>query len=455
MPITIIMAQRIAGPPDNTQLNSERPEKEVTTTTCEDKTGLNVGLITDTGDVTVQNPLPSDGDSVYCKDIDIENSEIGDFSGEVCDFFNDLTSISTNTTSDNPKILTIRFKRSLQTSSIGIGCNDTTKSFSNVIVKLLGSGDEIRQIIDLSSDNTKYNSLVPKFIPDTANGIILEFHTPDQICLSNLIIYKSINNNSRIQALDEITGEIINIEGRDGKLNVAPEYKNDIPADYYLYRTDTTQTITSDTSIDDTVINVTDTTGVVVGDAITIYEDISMFQSLVTATTATTITISSPLDYEFTTGAIVETGVWSMNVDGSTIPQIFSIKAPPNKRLHLHTIGVSMLDATAMDDGKFGGITALTNGVIFRIENDFIKNLALIVNNLGFWENGFETSYVDQTLGPAGQYGFRARRKLPEINGTILQLEKEETSKFEIIIRDDLTDLNQMTTTINGHLIPD
>ena len=40
--------------------------------------------------ISIQNPLPADGDSVYCKDIDVDNSDLGDFSGEICDLFDSL-----------------------------------------------------------------------------------------------------------------------------------------------------------------------------------------------------------------------------------------------------------------------------------------------------------------------------------------------------------------------------
>ena len=47
---------------------------------------------------TVQYPVPTDGDSVYYKDICPDCSDIGDFSGEVFDLFNDLHTIIENTT---------------------------------------------------------------------------------------------------------------------------------------------------------------------------------------------------------------------------------------------------------------------------------------------------------------------------------------------------------------------
>ncbi|OYT15315.1 MAG: hypothetical protein B7C24_13705 [Bacteroidetes bacterium 4572_77] len=228
------------------------------------------------------------------------------------------------------------------------------------------------------------------------------------------------------------------------------DYKSQLPADYYIYNIQATPSISSNASIDDEVLTVTSSTGVVAGNVITIYEGTVMFQSLVTATTATTISIGSPLDFAFTTAATVETGLWNMNVDGSSTTQIFKIKAPIGTSLHVHVFSLTMLDSTAMDDGKFGGITQLTNGMVGRFVNGMTKNLALIVNNIGFYEAGFNTEYSSKA--PAGQYGFRAKRQMADVNGTVMLINGVDGDEFQIHIRDDLTDLDQFACTISGHM---
>ena len=400
----------------------------------------------------VQYPLPTNGDSIYVKDINVNYSDNGNFSGVITDYFDNLKTVNTDSTNNSIKSIKVWFQRSMQTYSIGFGCDDPNKNFSNIKIKLLGSSETIREVVDKTTDNTKYNSLTLDFEPSKANGVIIEFHTIDEVCLSNLIIWKAENDISQIVAVDEITNEVENVKSRSGSLNVAPTYKDDIVADYYLYRTDATVSITTNTSIDDKSINVNSTVGVVVGDVITIYEYIYMFQSLVTATNATHITFGSPLDFNFTSNALVEIGEWNMAVDGSVTPQIFTIKSPPNQSIHIHGYRSSILDTTDMDDGKFGGITQLTNGVIYRYVNGITKNLCLIVNNLGFYEIGFVTEYSDKA--PAGQYGFRARKDIPNLNGVAITLDYSDASEFQVHIQDDLTALDLFATIINGHMVP-
>ena len=169
-----------------------------------------------------------------------------------------------------------------------------------------------------------------------------------------------------------------------GALTTTNKFANYIPADYYMYKTNVTPSITSAVTLWDTTLYVNSASGITGGDVITVYEQDKMFQTLVVtaSTTANTISIQAPIDYAFTSAAVMEVGDWNMAVDGSSTPQTFSIKAPPLADIDFHTLNVSMLDATAMDDGKFGGIAQLTNGLIYRYNDGMNKNLALIVNNL-------------------------------------------------------------------------
>lgn len=220
-----------------------------------------------------------------------------------------------------------------------------------------------------------------------------------------------------------------------------------IPADFYLYNKIVDLTITSAVAIDDLIINTSSTVGLTNGDVITFYEGSWIFQNIVKSFTANTVTLNTKIDYAFTTSAIVETGAWNMAVNGSVTPQVFSFKAPITGIINVHTINVSMLDASDMDDGKYGGLTQLANGVDWRFVDGVTKHLAVIVNNLGFKEIGFDLDYT--TKAPAGQYGLHARRYINKINGTILYLSGDGT--FEVHINDDLTGLLLHTVTINGH----
>jgi uncharacterized protein YdeI (BOF family) len=149
-------------------------------------------------DNDIQSPAVINNDSIYIADIDIENSDNGDFTGSITDYFDSLKSINTNTTSDNPKRIKLWFERTVYAHEIGLGCDNIAKSFgSDITVKLLGSGEAIRYIENFSGLDG--NSDLLEFGPKAFNGIILEFNTASEVCLSNITIRKSVQIDATIQ----------------------------------------------------------------------------------------------------------------------------------------------------------------------------------------------------------------------------------------------------------------
>lgn len=151
-------------------------------------------------DVEVQSPLPSDGDSVYAKDVWSDESDLGDFSGTPSDLFNNLHSLLTNTTANNPKEIFIHFNRTIVSSVVGIGAY--SGNFSNVRIYIVNSGAVSTLVYDNSSDATKYTSQTIQ-LPVTAgfNAIRVQFHTTDTVTVSNFVILKTTGVVARLQAV--------------------------------------------------------------------------------------------------------------------------------------------------------------------------------------------------------------------------------------------------------------
>ncbi len=221
------------------------------------------------------------------------------------------------------------------------------------------------------------------------------------------------------------------------------------PVDLYLYNLVASPVLSEDTVVGDTTLTVVSSTGVAAGHAITIYNSDRLFQTLVTATTATTITLASSIDDVYTSTDSIETGLWNAAVDGEGTEQIFYIKPPHEGTMELHTVSIAMEDNAEMAIDEFGSLDALTNGVVFARTGSANKHLAILVNNLGFWESGFETHLDARTEQSAG---FRAIRDIVKVNGTTLLLEGTANDTFKLTVRDDLSDMNQMTITVHGHM---
>ena len=141
--------------------------------------------------VSVQYPLPTDGDSVYEKDINQDyGTTIGTFTGTVNSLVNDYDTEITDVTATNPKTFTIRFERPITASSIGIGSG--TGDFSNVKILLKDLSGTTRITVDDSASSTKHTSNLYPFQPNAFIEMVVEFHTTDAVKLNGMLCNRSI-----------------------------------------------------------------------------------------------------------------------------------------------------------------------------------------------------------------------------------------------------------------------
>ena len=167
-----------------------------------------VSLGNSTGDaISVQNPLPVNGDSVYLKDINQTSSDIYNFSGEITDLFDNVTSDIFDDTEDNPKQIVVALKRPIFNDSIKL-CT-STGSFSNVKLILRDAAGNIVKTIDESTSDTQYTSRSYDFAVTAWCNVLIQFHTTNQINLNYLLIPKITQNPSQI---DPYTAAFANID---------------------------------------------------------------------------------------------------------------------------------------------------------------------------------------------------------------------------------------------------
>jgi hypothetical protein len=171
----------------------------------------------------IQSPLPTDGDSVYVKDLWISESDVTGWvdldsaGGDVVSIpFNNLHTAIQNSSIDNPKTITIHFNRTVFLNQVGLGCADHPgESFSNVNVKILGSGGVERGVFDDSANDTKLTSYNYQFGPEVCNAVMLEFHTVDPVTVSNVTIQKVTSTSSILRATKP-DGTVTDIDATQG-----------------------------------------------------------------------------------------------------------------------------------------------------------------------------------------------------------------------------------------------
>lgn len=179
--------------------------------------------------VSIQNPYPVDGDSLYAKDVWEQESDIGNFSGSVTDLLDNLHSTISDVTANNPKEILIHFNRTVVSNAVGLGAN--SGNFSNVEIQIGNSGGVFTTVVDESADNTDYTSRTYQ-LPVTAgfNAIKFIFHTADAVSLSNLVVLKSRSNVSRLQATKD-NNEVTDIGATNNdNLRVSVQEYGDTPS---------------------------------------------------------------------------------------------------------------------------------------------------------------------------------------------------------------------------------
>jgi hypothetical protein len=173
-------------------------------------------IVFNSAPVSVENPFPTDGDSVYTKDVLSTVPDVGAI-------FENLGTV------DNvgPYSFYISFKRIVYASAIGIGCNDIAAGFGqSITVELLGSADEPRAIVQSTTGNVR--SRLVEFTPAAFKALRITFNDNTQIKVTGLTIRKEIAVESHIQGRD-VDGKVRNIQSsRLGSLHVRlEEYQGD------------------------------------------------------------------------------------------------------------------------------------------------------------------------------------------------------------------------------------
>lgn len=261
---------------------------------------------------------------------------------------------------------------------------------------------------------------------------------------------------------DSITGKNVRVESNGGlAVNIQDQTTEII--DVYLNQKIDDITLNVATALGDRTINISSNTLPVVGNYICL-KDVdgqAFYQGEILAVGGANpyvLTLDRPLDFTFSTSDGCSLNTVDMNIDGSVTPQIFKISPgglASSVRWDINRIIFRILDDLSMDDGKFGGIPKLTNGIVLRKVDGTWKNIFNVKSNGEFAERAYDTFYADRA--PAGQYGFRCRRTFngQDKNGVTIRLQSDDSDELQIIIQDNLTGLSAFRCVVQGHVVGD
>lgn len=228
--------------------------------------------------------------------------------------------------------------------------------------------------------------------------------------------------------------------------------------DLFLVRHDASFTLSANSTIFSRTIVATAGHGIVAGNTICLKEATYYYQGAVLNVSTNTITLDSPLDYAFTTACVASRGITNMNVNGSVTPQMFKVSPlglQDGILWHINRIIVVITDGAPMDDSLFGGIAALTNGVVLRLVNGHSHNMFNIKSNGDWALRAYDVSYSDKA--PAGSHGIRIRSSFngADKRGTPLPITAATggQDRLEVVIQDDLTGLDTFRMVAQGHRV--
>lgn len=223
--------------------------------------------------------------------------------------------------------------------------------------------------------------------------------------------------------------------------------------DFYFKKLLGLTSIAINTSVGDRTITLVNDHGFQQGEYISLLENDNASQFKVINVLSNVITLDSPLDYAYTILAEVRRSTINMNVNGSITPVIFNVVPSFKNKWHINSIVLSIEDNTEMDSAKFGGVTALTNGIVIKRVNGINHNICNIKTNGEFRVRHFQVIYDDKA--PSGVYGLCACKNFNSQNGngSAIYLNGYDGDEIQIIIQDDLSTLNKFVATVQGHYV--
>lgn len=258
-----------------------------------------------------------------------------------------------------------------------------------------------------------------------------------------------------------IISELLQIKHKNMKQNII---KNDVYiqdqttelVDVFFCRLLNNVTLANPVVIDTNTATFVAWHGFVAGNMVCFKQGPHFFQAIVIWVNTNTITLDRPFDFAFTTSATVTRTTKEMNVDWSTTPLVYRVSpVGTTVKFDITKLIFHIEDDTAMDSGKFWGITALTKGIVIRKKDGVYKSIFNAKSNWDFAHHCANVSYDDKA--PNGQYWFRAIKQIwgQDNHGVVIRLDPALNDELQVIIQDNLTALTEFHCIALGHVVLD
>lgn len=234
--------------------------------------------------------------------------------------------------------------------------------------------------------------------------------------------------------------------------------ENNIALDAYFSHKLNDVFLTSNTTVGQQVITVEPGHNIVAGDYLEFYDRLHFLQIEVVSVNVNDITLNTPLDNTYGPGTTtVKRVTIDINIDGSVTEKLFCFCGyDPSWRQFLSIRGIITHTAVG-DDGVFGDLPALTNGIYIGSERQVTPNLRKITHLWsGLKTNGDirirATDFDYSDRAPSGTYGTHFHVDFLKRNVGNILLNGATNDRIFLMIRDNLTTLNSFRIMGSGNI---
>ena len=143
-----------------------------------------------------------------------------------------------------------------------------------------------------------------------------------------------------------------------------------------------------------------------------------------------------------------ETGNVNMNVDASVVQRVFKLAPPPGEKWHIDNLIIYVEDAGTFDTGSWGNGVTMINGMMPRFKSsqgvkDLLSvpirtssDLASVTHDIKHFDFGTGNEFLS------------AKWDFTGLHSVILDGDNQE--EFQVVIRDDLSELSKQTIQAQG-----
>lgn len=204
--------------------------------------------------------------------------------------------------------------------------------------------------------------------------------------------------------------------------------------------------------------------GAVVGNTAAIIGTENQFSAgIITAVSTNDITIDTPVCCDFADESpvlILDDNLGSTNGNGTQAsPKIYKMFVPSSFTVELDVTRIlfQMTCASAVSLGKFGDLTALTNGLVLRkvSSSGVINNLLNVKNNADISLHAYDVTFFEATNPALAVDGLSARMSWAGQDKRGVTIRLAPGDELQAVIQDDLSWLTSFYLLGEGHQVED